>query len=136
MLIDLEEGAHAFCVSIFGGVEHLRAIWQINPELGLTLCETCRSSSFLDWRSNSEDDYDNIDGDHRTQREVWDDELIVSLPGTIYAVTYYKPANSPSLLAKNFPSQDDSRADLTQAEFLSRAWHLANTKARELGWLA
>jgi hypothetical protein len=86
--------------------------------------------------SNSEDDYDNIDGDHRTQGEVWDDELIVSLPGTIYAVTYYKPASSPSLLAKNFPSQDDSRADLTQAEFLSRAWHLANTKARELGWLA
>ena len=67
--------------------------------------------------------------------EVCDDELIVSLPGTIYAVTYYKPANSPWLLARNFPSKDDGRADLTQAEFLSRAWHLANDKARELGWI-
>ena len=34
--------------------------------------------------------------------EVWDDKIIVSLPGTDYAVTYYKPANSPQLLAKNF----------------------------------
>ena len=37
------------------------------------------------------------------QLEVWDDEIIVSLPGTNYAVTYYKPPNSPQLLAKNFP---------------------------------
>jgi hypothetical protein len=37
------------------------------------------------------------------QLEVWDDEIIVSLPGTSYAVTYYKPANSPQLLAKDFP---------------------------------
>ena len=36
------------------------------------------------------------------QLEVWDEEIIVSLPGTDYAVTYYKPANSPQLLAKNF----------------------------------
>ena len=32
------------------------------------------------------------------QLEVWDDEIIVSLPGTNYAVTYYKPPNSPQLL--------------------------------------
>ena len=66
------------------------------------------------------------------QLEVWDDEIIVSLPGTNYAVTYYKPPNSPQLLAKNFPSEDDTRAEPTQAEFLSKAWHLANDKAREL----
>ena len=28
------------------------------------------------------------------QIEVWDDEIIVSLPGTSYAVTYYKPAQT------------------------------------------
>ena len=53
------------------------------------------------------------------QLEVWNDEIIVSLPGTNYAVTYYKPANSPQLLAKNFPCEDDGRAEPTQAEFLA-----------------
>jgi hypothetical protein len=64
--------------------------------------------------------------------EVWDDEIIVSLPGTSYAVTYYKPANSPQLLAKDFPYDDDGRTELTQAEFLATAWRLANDKAREV----
>ena len=69
------------------------------------------------------------------QIEVWDDEIIVSLPGTSYAVTYYKPANSPQLLAKDFPYDDDRRTELTQAEFLARAWRLANDKASELRWI-
>jgi hypothetical protein len=69
------------------------------------------------------------------QLEVWDDEIVVSLPGTDYAVTYYKPVNSPQLLAKNFPYNDDVRSNLTQAEFLARAWRLANDKARELRWI-
>jgi hypothetical protein len=55
------------------------------------------------------------------QLEVWDDEIIVSLPGTNYAVTYYKPPNSPQLLAKNFLYEDDGRAEPTQAEFLARS---------------
>jgi hypothetical protein len=70
------------------------------------------------------------------QLEVWDDEIIVSLPGTNYAVTYYKPPNSPQFLAKNFPSEDDTHAEPTQAEFLTKAWHLANDKARELRWIS
>jgi hypothetical protein len=69
------------------------------------------------------------------QLEVWDNEITVSLPGTSYAVTYYKPANSPQLLAKDFPYDDDQRTGLTQAEFLARAWRLANDKARELRWV-
>jgi hypothetical protein len=68
--------------------------------------------------------------------EVRDDEIIVTLPATRYTVTYYKPANSPQLLGKNFPMQDDGRVPMTQADFLSRAWRLANAKARELGWIA
>lgn len=68
--------------------------------------------------------------------DVQDDEIIIILPGTSYTVTYYKRADSPQLLAKNFPKHDDGRIPLTQAEFLSRAWRAANDKARELGWIA
>ncbi|MGB6196297.1 MAG: hypothetical protein WBF49_08160 [Methyloceanibacter sp.] len=71
----------------------------------------------------------------RLQVEVWDDEIVITLPFTDYTVTYYKSANSPGLLAKNFPKSDDGRVPLTQAEFLARAWKLANDKARELGWI-
>jgi hypothetical protein len=67
--------------------------------------------------------------------EVRDDDIIVTLPYTHYTVTYYKPANSPQLLAKRFPGKDDPRARLTHAEFLARAWKLANDKAREVGWI-
>ena len=31
--------------------------------------------------------------------------------------------------------KDDSRVPITQAEFLERAWKLANDKARALGWI-
>ena len=72
----------------------------------------------------------------QTSHEVLQDEIIITLPFTTYAVTYYKPATSPGLLAKNFPTKDDSRVPLTQAEFLERAWKLANDKARALGWIA
>jgi hypothetical protein len=68
--------------------------------------------------------------------EVRHGNIIVALPGTTYTVTYHKPTNSPQLLAKNFPRKDDGRVPLTSAEFLTRAWKLANDKARELGWIA
>jgi hypothetical protein len=32
--------------------------------------------------------------------QVVDDESIVTLPGSHYSVTYYKPAKSPQLVAK------------------------------------
>jgi hypothetical protein len=67
--------------------------------------------------------------------EVRDDEIIITLPGTAYMVTYHKPIDSPQLLARYFPRKNDSRVPLTQAEFLTRAWKLANHKARELGWI-
>jgi hypothetical protein len=68
--------------------------------------------------------------------EVLDGEIIVTLPYTHYTVTYYKPANSPQLLAKRFPGKDNPDAPMTHADFLARAWKLANNKARELGWIA
>src|SRR6476619_4299980 len=71
----------------------------------------------------------------RLHVEVLEDEIIITLPFTNYTVTYYKPASSPGLLAKNFPTKDDSRAPMTQAEFLERAWKRANDKARAFGWI-
>ena len=71
----------------------------------------------------------------KLQIDVRDDEIIVTLPATSYTVTYYKPARSPQLLGRNFPKKDDSRVPMTQAEFLTQAWKLANDKARELGWI-
>jgi hypothetical protein len=50
-------------------------------------------------------------------------------------VTYYKPDGSPQLLAKNITDRDDLRLSMTAAEFLAKAWRLANDKARELGWI-
>ena len=66
---------------------------------------------------------------------VVDDELIVTLPGSYYSVTYYKPEGSPQLLARNITDRDDLRLPMTAAEFLAQAWRLANAKARELGWI-
>jgi len=69
----------------------------------------------------------------RLRLDVVDDEIVVSLPGSTYTVTYYKLPNSPQLLAKRVAT--DSRVPLTLSEFLARAWGIANDKARELGWI-
>ena len=67
--------------------------------------------------------------------EVRGGNIIVSLSGSIYAVTYYKPRDSPQLLARLFPVADDPRAPMTQGEFLAHAWSAANDKARMLRWI-
>ena len=66
---------------------------------------------------------------------VHGDEILVTLPGYFYSVTYYKPQSSPGLLAKNMTSENDLRIAMTAAEFLAQAWKLANNRARELGWV-
>jgi hypothetical protein len=71
----------------------------------------------------------------RLRIDVVDDEIIVSLPGTSYSVTYFKRPNSPQLLARNISQVDDFRTPLKLSDFLSRAWRVANDKARELGWI-
>ena len=76
------------------------------------------------WRA-SEDLYVKVDGG----------EFTVMLPGTKYAVTYYKPANSRQLHGKNFPDEVDRRSPISQAAFVGKAWKIANDKARELGWV-
>jgi hypothetical protein len=71
----------------------------------------------------------------RLRIDVVDDEIVVTLPGTSYSVTYYKLPNSAQLLAKHIANKDDPRIPLTLSEFLSRAWGIANDKARERGWI-
>jgi len=66
--------------------------------------------------------------------QVVDDEIIVTLPGSHYSVTYYKSAKSPQLLAKSMSDRNDPRVAMRLSEFLARAWRLANDRARELGW--
>jgi hypothetical protein len=38
-------------------------------------------------------------------------------------------------MGKNFPTEDDKRASISQSKFLAEAWNVANDKARELGWI-
>ena len=67
--------------------------------------------------------------------EVRDDDIIVTVPGTSYTVTYYKPIKSSQLLARCIAEEDDSRASISLSEFLALAWRLANDRAREVGWI-
>jgi len=67
--------------------------------------------------------------------EVWDGDIVITLPGSSYTVTYYKPKNSPQLLAKRIATRDDPQVAMRLSEFLAGAWQLANKKARELGWI-
>jgi hypothetical protein len=67
--------------------------------------------------------------------EVWRSGIIVTLPGTNYWVTYFKEKESAGLFAADIANQDDPRVTMTAAEFLAKAWELANAKARELGWV-
>jgi hypothetical protein len=68
--------------------------------------------------------------------EVLHNEITVTMPGTSYSVTYYKPKHSRILLAKRPSSIDDQRSTLRLSEFLGGAWWATNDKARELGWIA
>ena len=68
--------------------------------------------------------------------EVQGDDIVVTLPGTGYVVTYYRAAAFPQqLLTKSHSGREDEGAPMTQAEFHARAWKAASHKARALGWI-
>ena len=68
--------------------------------------------------------------------EVQGDDIVVTLPGTSYVVTYYRAAAFPQqLLTKSHSGREDEDAPITQAEFHARAWKAASHKARALGGL-
>jgi hypothetical protein len=77
------------------------------------------------------------DGPYLLKVEVHGGEIVVTLPGSIYSVTYFKPAHSPGLLAKRISDRDDPHVAMSVSEFLAAAWKVANAnaKARELGWI-
>ena len=68
--------------------------------------------------------------------DVAGDEILVTLRGTSYAVTYLKRGGAQCLLAKDFRQDDDPCITVTSAEFLEVAWKVAVDKARKLGWIA
>jgi hypothetical protein len=66
--------------------------------------------------------------------EVRGGDIIVTLPGTGFMVTYFKPAGTSHLMARpNWISDPDASIEL--GEFLEQASTAANDKARELGWI-
>jgi hypothetical protein len=69
----------------------------------------------------------------RLQVEVDSDAVIVTMPGTTFRVVYRIPTHAHGLIA--FDVRGSREASVTMAEFLARAWKLANDKARELGWI-
>jgi hypothetical protein len=75
--------------------------------------------------------------EHELHVEVQDDNIIVTLPGTSYVVTYYRSAAFPQqLITKSHSGHEEQSASMTQTEFYARAWRAANDKAYELGWIA
>ena len=67
--------------------------------------------------------------------ELKGDDIVVSMPGTIYSVSFYRPLDPPKLMARHYEGKDDPRASLTHDEFFVRAQKRANQEARELGWI-
>ena len=67
--------------------------------------------------------------------EVQGDEITISLPGSRYSVTYFKPEYQTGLLARRISERKDPLVAMGVQEFLAQAWKLANDKARELGWI-
>jgi hypothetical protein len=73
--------------------------------------------------------------DHDLHVEVQGGDIIVTLPGASFMVTYFKPAGTSHLIAR--PNwTNDPNAAIELGAFLEQAWTAANDKARELGWIA
>jgi hypothetical protein len=71
---------------------------------------------------------------HELKVEVRGGDIVITLPGTKFMVTYYKPKDVPELMSK--PDwTDDPDASVTLGAFRARAYIAANDKARELGWI-
>jgi hypothetical protein len=66
---------------------------------------------------------------------VYGNDIIITLLGTRYSVTYFKRRGSPGLFAKDITNEDDPHVPMTSAEFLAKAWKVANEKARGMGWI-
>jgi hypothetical protein len=62
---------------------------------------------------------------------VWDDEIVVTKPGTAFLLGYRKSAGEPRLVLTR--SRVSPAASIS--EFRAQAFQAAASKARELGWI-
>ena len=65
--------------------------------------------------------------------EMIDDQIVVTMSGTLFLAAYRKQQGVAALAAHFL--QDDRHAPIPRAEFVARSWRLALAKARELGWI-
>jgi len=62
---------------------------------------------------------------------VWNDEIVVTKPGTAFLLGYRKSAEEPRLVLTR--SRVSPAASIS--EFRAQAFQAAASKARELGWI-
>ena len=65
--------------------------------------------------------------------EMIDDQIVVTMSGTLFLAAYRKRQGVAALAAHFL--QDDRHTPIPRAEFVARSWRLALAKARELGWI-
>ena len=65
--------------------------------------------------------------------EMIDDQIVVTMSGTLFLAAYRKRQGVAALAAHFL--QDDRHAPIPRAEFVARSWRFALAKARELGWI-
>jgi hypothetical protein len=68
----------------------------------------------------------------RFRVDAIDEDIVVTLEGTRFMVRYCRTGTALKL----FHVRGDDRAPIHDIHFLARAWQLANTKAKELGWIS
>ncbi len=65
--------------------------------------------------------------------EMIDDQIVVTMPGTLLLAAYRKREDTAALVARFI--QDDRHAAMPRSEFVARSWRLALAKARQLAWI-
>ena len=68
-------------------------------------------------------------------RQVRDQDIVVTMPGTSLRVVYRKPHRGSQLVARPDYFQDQQKGPITRAMFLTRALKAASDKARSLAGL-
>ena len=66
--------------------------------------------------------------------EMIDDQIVVTMPGTLYLAAYRKRDGMSALVARFI--RDDRHAAIPRSEFVARSWRLALAKAKQLGWIS
>jgi hypothetical protein len=66
--------------------------------------------------------------------EVRGHDIVVTMPGTSYSVSYFKPDDFSILISKPH-WKGDRQARITPVAFKKRADAAAKVRARELGWI-